>query len=130
MKVKVFMLVRPDGRDQSGSHNPRGSGPLVLQLRASQVKPVQSCSFFFFLFKSILEGLVLFYVCEYFACVYVCTTCVPGTHKDQKMLGPLEMELWVVASHSVAAGIGPRSSSRTTSVLFCFSFFPRQGISV
>jgi hypothetical protein len=49
----------------------------------------------------------------------VCVPCVYSTHIDQKRLSdPLELELKMVVSYYVGAGVGePRSSSRAASAL-------------
>ena len=44
-------------------------------------------------------------MCEGFACMYVCTICLPRTHRGQKVaLDSPELELQLVVSHYVGAG--------------------------
>lgn len=41
----------------------------------------------------------------FFLSVYLCTMCMPDTHRGQKRVSnPLELELWMVVNHHVGAG--------------------------
>lgn len=54
----------------------------------------------------LIFNFVLFYVSGILP-TCMCTTCVPGTHRDQKtVLGPLDLELQVVVCPHVSAGNG------------------------
>lgn len=43
--------------------------------------------------KTLKESVLLFYVREGFACVCVCTTCVPGTRDKKRASNPLGLEV-------------------------------------
>lgn len=50
--------------------------------------------------------------------IYLCTICMPGGPGSQKrVLGPLELELWMVISSVWMLEIEPKSSGRTSSIL-------------
>lgn len=56
-------------------------------------------------------------MCECFACMFICTTCVPGAHGGRKKASdPLEMELQTIVSHHVVLGTKHRSFSRTSAL--------------
>lgn len=47
---------------------------------------------------------VLLYMYEYFACIYLCTVCIPGAHGDKKKAyHPLELQLEFM-NNDVGAG--------------------------
>lgn len=47
----------------------------------------------------------------------MCTTCVPGAHRSQKVLNPLRLKLQSVVNHHVDAKCQPGSSAKATSTI-------------